>query len=106
MLFFFWPLYCLSFDLWLLITPLASSNFLLLYCLSFDVWLLITPLALLCDKAFQGLATDLWFSLDTPVSSSNKIDCNDLTEILLQVAFNTITSTPNPIANLFKTLLP
>ena len=44
MLFFFWPLYCLSFDLWLLITPLASSDFLLLYCLSFDLWLLIIPL--------------------------------------------------------------
>ena len=25
--FFFWPLYCLSFDLRLLLTPLASSNF-------------------------------------------------------------------------------
>jgi len=44
MLFFFWPLYCLSFDLWLLITPLASSDFVLLYCLSFDLWLLIIPL--------------------------------------------------------------
>ena len=43
--FFFWPLFCLSFYLWLLITPLVSSNFscysLVLYvcfvhrCLSF-----------------------------------------------------------------------
>jgi hypothetical protein len=38
----FWPLYCLSFDLWLLITLLVSSNFWPLYCLSFDLWLLIT----------------------------------------------------------------
>jgi hypothetical protein len=30
----FWPLYCLSFNLRLLITPLLSSNFWPLYCLS------------------------------------------------------------------------
>jgi hypothetical protein len=29
--FFFWPLYCLSFDSRILITPLVSSNFLLLW---------------------------------------------------------------------------
>ena len=40
--FFFWPLYCLSFDLRLLITPLVS--FWSLYCLSFELRLLITPL--------------------------------------------------------------
>ena len=27
----------------------------------------------------------------TPVSSTNKIDCHDITEILLKVALNTIT---------------
>ena len=45
----------------------------------------------LCDKVCQWLATDLWFS---PVSSTNKIDCHDITEILLKVTLNTITLTP------------
>ena len=31
-----------------------------------------------------------WFSLGTPVSSTNKTDHNDITEILLKVALNTI----------------
>jgi hypothetical protein len=36
----------------------------------------------------------VWFSLVTLVSSTNKTDCHDITEILLKVALNTIT--PNP----------
>ena len=44
----------------------------------------------LCDKFCQWLETDRWFSLGTPVSSTNKIDCHNTTEILLKVAFNTI----------------
>jgi hypothetical protein len=32
-----------------------------------------------------------WFSLDTPVSSTNKTDSHDKTEILLKLALNTIT---------------
>ena len=35
----------------------------------------------------------LWFSLGTPVSSTNKTDRDDTTEILLTVALNTITLT-------------
>jgi hypothetical protein len=35
----------------------------------------------------------LWFSTDTPVSSINKPA--DITEILLKVALNTTTPTPN-----------
>ena len=31
-----------------------------------------------------------WYSLGTPVYSSNKTDCHDITEILLKVALNTI----------------
>jgi hypothetical protein len=31
-----------------------------------------------------------WFSLGTPVSSTNKTDHDDITEILLKVALNTI----------------
>jgi hypothetical protein len=34
------------------------------------------------------------FSLGTPVSSTNKTDCYNITEILLKVALNTITLTP------------
>jgi hypothetical protein len=34
--------------------------------------------------------TGLWFS---PVSSTNKIDCHNITEILLKVELNTITLT-------------
>ena len=32
-----------------------------------------------------------WFSRGTPVSSTNKTDCHDITEILLKVVLNTIT---------------
>jgi hypothetical protein len=32
-----------------------------------------------------------WFSLGTPVSSTNKTDHHDIAELLLEVAFNTIT---------------
>jgi len=35
-----------------------------------------------------------WFSPGTPVSSSIKTDCHDITEILLNIALNTITLTP------------
>ena len=39
----------------------------------------------------QWLAAILWFSPGTPVSSTNKTDCHDITEILLKVALNSIT---------------
>jgi hypothetical protein len=34
--------------------------------------------------------TGQWFSLVTPVSSINKTNCHDITEILLKVVLNTI----------------
>ena len=46
----------------------------------------------------QLLVADLWFSSGTPVSSTNKTDRHDITEILLKVTLNTITH--NPYANL------
>jgi len=46
----------------------------------------------LCDKACQWLATGQWFS---PVSSNNKTDDHDITEILLKVALNIITPYPH-----------
>jgi hypothetical protein len=47
----------------------------------------------LCHKACQWLATGQWFSPGTPVSSTNKTDLHDITEIVLKVALNTINQT-------------
>jgi hypothetical protein len=47
------------------------------------------------NKVCQWLATGQWFSLGTPVSSINKTDRHDVTEILLKVALNTKTLTLN-----------
>jgi hypothetical protein len=49
----------------------------------------------LCDKVCQLLATGRWFSPGFLVSSTNKTDRHNITEILLKVALNTIT----PILN-------
>jgi len=45
----------------------------------------------LCDKVCQWLVAGQWFSPGTPVSSTNKTDRHDITEILLKVALNTLT---------------
>ena len=47
----------------------------------------------LYDKVCQWLATGWWFSPGTPVSSTNKTDSHDITQILLKVALNTINQT-------------
>ena len=47
----------------------------------------------LCYKVCQWLATGWLFSLGTSVSSTNKTDHQDITEILLKVALNTIRQT-------------
>ena len=44
----------------------------------------------LCDKVCQWLVTDRWFSPGTPVSSTNKTDRHDITEISMKVVLNTI----------------
>jgi hypothetical protein len=44
----------------------------------------------LCYKVCKWLATGQWFSLSTPVSSTNKTDRHDITEILLKMALNTM----------------
>jgi hypothetical protein len=41
----------------------------------------------LCDKVYQWLVTDRWFSPGPPVSSINKTDRHDKTEILLKVQY-------------------
>ena len=47
----------------------------------------------LCDKVCQCLATDRWFSVGSPASSTNKTERHDKTEILLKVTLNTIKQT-------------
>jgi hypothetical protein len=51
----------------------------------------------LCDKVCQWLATRLWFSPGPLVSSTNKTDHQDIAEILLKVALNTIEETNCPL---------
>ena len=48
-----------------------------------------------CDKVCQWLAAGQWFSPGTSVSSTNKSDPHDITEILLTVVLTTITLTHN-----------
>jgi len=71
-------------------------NYLCNQCLSpLKVWVQILLMAVysiyLCDKVCQWLATCRWVSPGTPVSSTNKTDRHDITEILLKVMLNNIT---------------
>ena len=54
----------------------------------------------LCDKVCQWLATGLWFSPGTLVSSTNKTDLHDITEILLNTMTLTLSMAP-PVFDLF-----
>jgi hypothetical protein len=58
---------------------------------------LFTWIIIPCDIICQWLATSRWFSPGTPVSSTNKTDRHDITEILLKVGFNTINQPTNPL---------
>ena len=51
----------------------------------------------LCDKVCQWLATDLWFSTATPVSSTNITDCHDI----IESGVKHHSPNPNSIFNLF-----
>jgi hypothetical protein len=55
----------------------------------------------LCDKVCQSLAIGLWFSLGTLVSSTNKSDHHDITEILFKVALNIINQPNNLTLRLY-----
>jgi hypothetical protein len=48
--------------------------------------------------------TGWWFSTGTVVSSTNKTDCHDMTEILLKVVLNTMTSNPTAIKKYAKNI--
>jgi hypothetical protein len=50
----------------------------------------------LCDKVCQWLATGRWFSPSPPVSSTNKTDRRDITEISLKMALNIIKHNIKP----------
>jgi hypothetical protein len=41
-------------------------------------------------SVYLGFMAGQWFSPGTPVSSTNKTDCHDITELLLKMALNTI----------------
>ena len=47
----------------------------------------------LCNKVCLWLGTGPWFSPGIPISSTNKTDCHDITEILLKMALKTINQT-------------
>jgi hypothetical protein len=48
----------------------------------------------LCDQVWQCLAAGWYFSPGTPVSSTNKTDRHDITEIVLQMELNTTNHHP------------
>jgi hypothetical protein len=58
----------------------------------------------LCDKVCQWLPTGWWVAAGTPVSSMNKMNRHDITEILLKVALSTINQT-KPLTSCFVTFL-
>jgi len=63
-------------------------NYLCNRCLSpMMLWvrLALTRCTTSCDKICQWLAADRWFSLGPPVSSTNKTDRHDKTEIALKI---------------------
>jgi hypothetical protein len=68
-------------------------NYLCNQCLSPLRWGVLDTT--LCDKVCQWHTTGRWFSPGTPVSSINKTDRNDITEILLKVTLKTINQTTN-----------
>jgi hypothetical protein len=76
------PGMCYGNSSWIYKLPICNT------CLSpLMLWIRIllrrgVPNTTLCYKVCQWLATGRWFSLGTPVSSTNKTDHHDITEIL------------------------
>jgi hypothetical protein len=71
-------------------------SFCVMFCTSLFVLFLLTCFVSWCtrttlyDTVYQSLATGRWFSPGTPISSTNKFDNQNITEILFKVALNTI----------------
>jgi hypothetical protein len=62
----------------------------------------ISPQLLLEIKFVTDIAAGWWFSPGTPVSSTNKTDRHDKTEILLKVALNTTHTTKTTLFIFFS----
>jgi hypothetical protein len=62
---------------------IKSNNIFTNYNISICSWRDVLDTTL-CDKICLWLATGLWFSSGTPVSSTNKAEFHDIAEILLQ----------------------
>jgi hypothetical protein len=58
------------------------------------------------DKVCQWLVTGRWFSPGILVSSTNKTDHHDITEILLKVVLNTINLQPYLVINCNRIATP
>jgi hypothetical protein len=79
------------------INVLVFFHLFIIYYFSFHSYLQFSRGVLdttLCNKVCQWLAAGQWFSPGTPVSSTNKTDRHDITDILLKVALNTINHKP------------
>ena len=95
---FFKPVVCGRFgrlhNRWIIIISCWIYNYLSNQCLSpLMLWVRISIRArctTLCDKVCQWLATGQRFSPGPPLSSTNKTDHHNITEIFLKVASNTI----------------
>jgi hypothetical protein len=58
-----------------------------------------------CDKVCQRFTAGRWFSPGTPVSSTNKTDSHDITEILLKTVLSTINQTSNHLIRMESSFL-
>ena len=58
----------------------------------------------LCDKICQWLASGRWFSPGTPLSSSNKTDRHEITEILLNTIKQTKAIIPSNVQSMFRAI--
>ena len=86
-----------NYEFWLSLCKIVRSSVILLLPLFFiNISLRQGVLdTKLCDQVRQCLAAGRWFSQGTPVSSTNKTNRHDKTEILLKLVLNTITLTLN-----------
>ena len=77
-------IYIYIYGIWIYIYPCNQCISPLMLCVRISIRARCTTL---CDKVCQWLATDRWFFPSPPVSSSNKTDRHDITEILLKWIF-------------------
>jgi hypothetical protein len=67
-----------------------TYNNILYWVMSGNIWIILDRPFAYSGKVCQWLTTGWWFSPGSPVSSTNKSDHHDMTEILLKVGLNTI----------------